>query len=103
MLRQVRAAAAERDDEGGALAGAALGANSTAVKPDELVDECEPDAGTFDGAGADPFDAVEALEHPGQLFGRNPRPGVAHGELGAPFNRHQLDGDRAFEGELERV
>src|SRR5262249_41244149 len=73
------------------------------VEPYQLVDERQPDAGAFVGASFRVFDAMEPLEHVGQLGFGDTDAGVRdaqYGEVGLTLDR---DPDLALERELERV
>ena len=69
----------------------------------EFADERQADAAALMAASTRVLDAMKALEHPRQLFGRNARARVAHRQLDGAAGIVDAHRDLAFEGELERV
>ena len=76
--RQMLGAQRHGDDEGGAFAQPALGADRPAVQLDQLLDQGQSDAAAFVGAAAHVLDAMEALKEAGHFLGGDAHAGVAH-------------------------
>jgi hypothetical protein len=100
---KVRRAERQAHRERRAAAELARRGDLAAVHLDDLVHEHEPDAGALVRAPLRARHAVEPLEHPRQLIGRDARAGVAHLDDRAVAVAPHDDADRALERELERV
>ena len=75
-----------------------------AVQPDQFLDQRQADAAALVGPGAGVLDAVEPLEQPRHLGGGHADPGVGDGDHRVAVRRRRTPhGDRAVEGELQRV
>ena len=105
IRRQMRGAERERHGEGTSRPFLTRDADRAAMQPHQLSHQREPDAAALKASPSCAGNAVEALEQPGQLVGRDTGAGVAH--LQHRFARirrgGEADRDDAFERELERV
>jgi hypothetical protein len=101
--RQVGRPEREPDREARALADHAGHGDRAPVQLRELLDQREPDARALVAASARALDAVEALEEPVELVGRDAAARVGHHQLGMAVDGLQAHVDAARERELERV
>ncbi len=99
----MRGAARHGNAEGAARAGRARHADRAAVSLDELLHERQADAGALVAAGARVAGAVEALEEPRLILGRDADAGVLHGQHDQRAFQGQAHTDLALGRELEGV
>jgi hypothetical protein len=78
-----------RDDKPGAALRPVLRAYAAAVQLDEMLDDGQSEAGTTGIAGARFLDAIEALEHAGQIAFGNPGALVRYGNRHASIQRRR--------------
>ena len=101
--RQVRCPGADRHGKSGAAAFLAGNGDVAAVETSQFLDERQPDARPFMRARPTVLDAVEALEHAGQVCLGNANAGVGHLQLDAIAAPAQFHRNPALERELEGV
>src|SRR5690242_15500757 len=97
-----------RNRQGRAVPGNALGANAPAVQLDELLYEREPDAAAFMGAATGGFDPMKPLEQMRHFVRWDADSGIVDLEFrdSAIFvlvDFTKPDFDPSFEGEFERI
>src|SRR5690349_8462295 len=99
----MRSAGWNGNREGGALIFQAHGFDLTAMQMNKFLHQRQTNARAFLRARSHTTDAVEALEHMGQLVRRNTDAGVSHHKFHPVPDLPQRDLDLPLKGELEGV
>src|SRR5207244_12871968 len=94
----ITAVAGQLEAEAGALRRARLRPDAPAVGLDDRARDREPEPASALVAGAARIRAVEAIEHPVELLGRQARSGVGDAELDPAVTGHDPDGDAIVRG-----